>query len=129
MGKTLFIPDGVEIIGNGATIVIDDRIPADSQSGLAFEQLGTNSKFREFAIMTDGFGRENNQSSPTPTTSFSMDGLNFVMRDDYGAAEMPTALFGLKKVEDVQITNCSFSVYSEARVFILRSMPSANGTI
>ena len=110
--RPIVIPDGVTIIGNGATIIIDDATPVN---GKAFTRNITGQSaqsgyfpYNEFAVMSAGM-------TNGKTTTFKMDGLNFVLRTTATSTNIPTTLFGVRYVKDVVITNCSFSVYSSVQ--------------
>lgn len=110
--KTLIIPDGVTLIGNGATILIDESAAANNPTG--FTRLGGDNgayfPYNQFAIMPQGMIAR----GAAPTT-FTIDSVNFVLHTTTAATTIPKTLFGLRNVKDVAITNSSFSVYSDSR--------------
>ena len=104
VSRTIIIPDGLTIIGNGATLAIDSN-RMDSFAW-ARENTRNDARYREFCIMNEGMLTQE-------ITTFSMDGLKVVLRDDHGTRGIPETLIGFGYMRDVKITNCEFATYSE----------------
>lgn len=104
ISKTLIIPDGLEVNGGGATIAIDSN--HIDKFLWAQEQSNRNAMYREFGIMNEGMISQ-------ADTTFSIDNLNFTLRYDHENKNLPVSLIGLGYMKDVDITNSTFSTYSE----------------
>jgi len=110
--KTLLIPSNISIVGNGVTLQIDTSPTADGSP--PFTLLRDQSRYREFAMMTEGFP----VSKIAAVGGLTIEGVNFVMRNDGKTSDTPRTLLGIGFIRDVTITNCTFSVYSNTRQFL-----------
>jgi len=96
ISKTLFIPDGLTVDGNGATITVDGSTPFTHAAG-------TSSVYKEFCIMSQSLVSKK-------VSSFSISNLNFEIANDNSKSGIPSTLIGIGIVDGVSFTNCTFTV-------------------
>lgn len=107
LAKTLILPDGLVVDGNGVTLAYDSNwMEAYQWAVYGTEQSAI---YRDNCIVSEGRIEKR-------MTSFAIDHLKFLLRDDSGEMEIPRTLINIGDCVDVRITNCEFSTYSEIQL-------------